>query len=156
VRTAGKGFSSAGISASLQHSLPAKSQVRVSFASGNTLVLGPSSQPVGLTSLLNSAHTRRAQAYSISLSGTLDGTGTRWRATYRWQPESAVTNVASFAENAAEPYLNLHLRQPLYLHRDAPVVSKPCSTFAICWLQGYQPYLLTMGRCWFLRRRSAV
>ena len=63
-------------------------------------------------------HPRRAQEYSLSLSGTLDGTGTRWRASYRWQPEETVTQVAPFAVDAAAPYLNLHLRQPIHLRRD--------------------------------------
>src|SRR5258707_12555612 len=40
--------------------------------------------------------------YSISLSGTLEGTRTRWHASYRWQPEDTVTRVASFAADAAE------------------------------------------------------
>ena len=68
--------------------------------------------------MLGAAHPRRAQTYSISLSGTLDGTGTRWRASYRWQPEDTVTEVAPFAMDAAEPYLNLRLRQPIHLSRD--------------------------------------
>jgi hypothetical protein len=47
-----------------------------------------------LAEVLAAAHPRHAQMYSLSLSGTLDGTGTRWRASYRWQPEDTVTQVA--------------------------------------------------------------
>ena len=75
-------------------------------------------QPEAMAEVLGAAHPRRAQTYSISLSGTLDGTGTRWRASYRWQPEDTVTEVAPFALDAAAPYLNLQLRQPIQLSRD--------------------------------------
>ena len=144
VRTAARGVSSAGLTASAMHTLPGNTQVRVSYASGNALVLGPTSS-TALASLLSSAHPRRAQTYAISLSGILDRSGTRWRATYRWQPESTVTNVASFRENAEEPYLNLHLRQALRLHRDAAGRFEALLNLRNLLAQGYQPYVLSDG-----------
>ena len=56
--------------------------------------------------------------YAISLSGTLEGTGTRWHASYRWQPADTVTPVAPYSVSAIEPYLNLQLRQPICSHRE--------------------------------------
>lgn len=149
VRTAGPGFSSTGMVATAEHRLPWKSQIRLSYANGNALVLASSTQqagePTALAQLLSSARARHAQTYSISLSGTLDGSGTRWRATYRWQPEGAVTSVASFSENSAEPYLNLQLRQPIHVRRDGAGGFEALLTLRNLLAQGYQPYLLSDG-----------
>jgi hypothetical protein len=152
VRAAGPGFSTTGMVATAEHRLPGKSQIRVSYANGNALVLasstqqaGQPTQPTALAQLLSSARPRHAQTYSISLSGTLDGSGTRWRATYRWQPEGAVTSVASFSENATEPYLNLQLRQPIHVRRDGAGGIEALLNLRNLLAQGYQPYLLSDG-----------
>lgn len=153
VRTAGPGFSSAGMQATAEHRLPGRSQIRVSYANGSALTLGsapqaagqPAMQQIGLAQLLALAHARHAQTYSISLSGTLEGSGTRWRATYHWQPEATVTPVASFSENDAEPYLNLQLRQPIRLRRDGAGGFEALLNLRNLLAQGYQPYVLSDG-----------
>jgi hypothetical protein len=152
VRTAGPGFSSYGMVATVEHKLPRGSQVRVSYANGNALMLASASpaggQPLLLSQLIASAHARHAQMYSISLSGTLEGSGTRWRATYRWQPESTITSVASYSQDSDDPYLNLRFRQPIHFRRDQS--SGPSGFEALLSLrnllaQGYRPYLLSDG-----------
>jgi hypothetical protein len=154
IRAAGPGFASSGLVAAAGHRLPGKTQVRVSYASGNALRLASTSQAassqatvqsMGLAQLLASARARHAQSFSISLSGTLEGSGTHWRATYRWQPESAVTPDAPFSENAALPYLNLQIRQPIHLRRDGSSGFEALLNLRNLLAQGYQPYLLSDG-----------
>jgi hypothetical protein len=151
VRAAGPGFSSSGVQATVQHKLPRGNQIRVSCANGNALVLAssqPGGQPMGLTQLLASAHARHAQTYSISLSGTLEGSGTRWRATYRWQPEATITSVAPFSQDAADPYLNLQFRQPVHIRRDQSDGSggfEMLVNLRNLLAEGYRPYLLSDG-----------
>ena len=106
--------------------------------------------------MLGAAHPRRVQTYSISLSGTLDGTGTRWRASYRWQPEDTVTEVAPYAVDTAEPYLNLRLRQPIHLSRDGAGGIEALLDVRNLLAEGYRPYLLSDGSCWSLPRTSAA
>jgi hypothetical protein len=151
VRAAGPGFSSSGLQATVEHKLTRGSQIRVSCASGSALVLAapqPGGQAMELAQVLASAHARHAQSYSISLSGTLDGSGTRWRATYRWQPETTITSVAAFSQDGADPYLNLQLRQPIRIRRDA---SDGMGGFEVLvnlrnlLAEGYRPYLLSDG-----------
>ena len=114
MRTAGPGFSTAGVVASFEHRLPGGNSVRLSYANGDALVLPTATRgTLQLSALAAAVRPRRAQMYSISLSGTLDGSGTRWRASYRWQPEETLTRVAPYALDAAEPFLNLHVRQPM-------------------------------------------
>ena len=147
LHAAGPGFSTAGFLASVERSLPGGNHIRVSYANGDALVMSPaSSKPVvDMAAVLAAARPRRAQVYSLSLSGTLDGTGTRWRASYSWQPEDTATRVAPYAENAAEPYLNLHLRQPIRLRRDGTGGFEALLDLRNLLAEGYQPYLLSDG-----------
>jgi hypothetical protein len=145
LHAAGPNFSSQGIAASVERRLPRGNNLRVSYANGNALVMPALSRPAELAQVLGAAHPRRAQMYSISLSGTLDGTGTRWRASYRWQPEDTVTEVAPYAQDAAEPYLNLRLRQPIHLGRDGSSGFVALLDVQNMLAEGYHPYILSDG-----------
>jgi hypothetical protein len=145
VRAAGPGFSTIGMMATAQHKLGKGSQVRVSYANGTALTLASASQASALAQVLASARARHAQSCSISLSGTLEGTGTRWRATYRWQPETTITPVAMFAQNADDPYLNLQIRQPIRFHRDGASGFEALVNLGNLLAQGYRPFVLSDG-----------
>jgi hypothetical protein len=82
---------------------------------------------------------------AISLSGTLDGTGTQWRASYTWQPDETVTAVAPFAQEMAEPFLNLHFRQPIRITRDGSEGLEALLDMRNLLAEGYQPYILSDG-----------
>jgi hypothetical protein len=145
LRAAGPGFSTTGMMASVERRLPGGNHIRLSYANGDALVLTALARPEGLGQVLALARPRRAQMYSLSLSGTLDGSGTRWRASYRWQPEETVTRVAPYALDAAEPYLNLHLSQPLHLRREGTGGVEALLDVRNLLAEGYQPYLLSDG-----------
>jgi len=148
MRAAGPNYSSAGMVATVERRLPGANQIRISYANGNSLIIpaiASSSMPEGLSDIVASARPRRTQMYLISLSGTLDGTGTRWRASYSWQPDNTVTGVAPFAANAAEPYLNLHLRQAIHLRRDGTDGIEALLDLRNLFAEGYRPYLLNDG-----------
>jgi hypothetical protein len=148
MRAAGPDFSTAGILASAQRSLPGDNLIRVSYTNGGALALpaAPSTPVVaGLTQVLATARPRRAAMYSVSLSGTLEGTGTHWRATYSWQPEDTVTGVAPYAANNIEPYLNLHIRQPLHRRGDSVGGFEALLDVRNLLAEGYRPYLLNNG-----------
>jgi hypothetical protein len=145
LHAAGPEFSTAGVAATFEHRLPRGNHLRLSYASGNALVLPSSLQPASLVQVLAGARPRLTQTYSLSLSGTLDGSGTRWRASYRWQPEETVTQVAPFIANAAEPYLNIHFRQPFHLSRNGSGGFEAIIDLRNLLAQGYRPYLLSDG-----------
>lgn len=115
VRAVGVDYSSVGIEASVERKVIGQNSVRLAYADGNALVIPLQNKVVNVSQLLAAARPRRTQTYALTLSGTVEGTGTRWRASYRWQPEDTVTPVAPFALEASSPYLNLHLRQPIRL-----------------------------------------
>jgi hypothetical protein len=147
MRAAGPGFSTAGIVATAEHRLPGGNNFRVSYANGDALVMQHPGKvsPLPLDQVLALAHPHRAQMYSISLSGTLDGTGTRWRASYRWQPEETVTRVAPFTIDAAEPFFNVHLRQPVAHRSDSSRSVDAIVDVRNLLAQGYRPFILSDG-----------
>ncbi|MDR3791780.1 MAG: carboxypeptidase-like regulatory domain-containing protein [Terracidiphilus sp.] len=145
IRTAGPNYASTGIEASLERRLPAGNLVRLSYANGDALVIPSLAGQIDMTELMAAARPRRAQTYTIALSGTLDGTGTRWRASYRWQPEDTVTAVAPYAVEASAPYFNLHLRQPIRLGRAGTSSFEALLDVQNLLAEGYRPYLMNDG-----------
>jgi hypothetical protein len=146
LRATGPRFSTAGVGASMEHSLPKGNSILLTYANGDALAISAASSPAGsLAAMMAAVHPRRAQEYSISLSGTIEGTATRWRASYRWQPEETVTQVAPFAEDALAPYLNLHLRQPIRLRRNSAGGFEAVLDLNNVLAEGYHPYLLSDG-----------
>jgi hypothetical protein len=145
MRTAGPGFSTQGVVATVEHRLPHGNQIHVSYANGSALVMPALPRAVSISQVIGAAHPRRAEAYSISLSGTLDGTGTKWRASYRWQPEDTVTEVAPYAMEATSPYLNVRLRQTLRSNREGLGGIEAMLDVQNLLAQGFCPYLMKDG-----------
>jgi hypothetical protein len=145
IRGAGPSFTSTGVEASVERRLPGSNFVRVSYATGSALVMPAISQPAGVDQVIAAARPHRAQTYSIALSGTLDGTGTRWRASYSWQPDDTVTEIAPFAGNAAAPFLNVQLRQPIHLTHDGAGGIEALVDVRNLLAEGYCPYILSDG-----------
>jgi Carboxypeptidase regulatory-like domain len=145
LRIAGPDFASAGMMASVERDLPGGNQVRLSYANGDALTMPVAPRAIPLSQMVELARPRRAQTYSLSLSGTLEGTGTRWRASYRWQPDDTVTPVAPFAMQAADPYLNLHFRQPICTRRDGMTNIEALLDVRNMLAEGYRPYILSDG-----------
>jgi hypothetical protein len=145
VRTVAPGFSAAGVNASFERQIAGGNRVAVSYASGSALVMPVLPNPTTITQLMAGARARRAYAYTLSFSGILDGTHTRWRASYRWQPGNTVTEVAPFAVNSSEPYLNIHIRQPIHLTRDGSGGFEALLDVRNLLAQGYRPYILSDG-----------
>ena len=144
MRAAGTDYSSAGIVAAVERRLPGGNRVRVSYANGSALVMPAALRAPALAQVFAAARPHRTQTYSISVSGTLDGTGTRWRASYRWQPADTVTSVAPYSAESIEPFLNMHIRQPIRLRRDGMSIEAVVDMRNLL-AQGYRPYLMNDG-----------
>ena len=145
LRAAGPSFSTVGVQASVERRIHGDNRIRVSYASGNALVMPALPQPASLSQLIAAARPRRAQTYAISLSGTLDGTGTRWQASYTWQPDDTLTQVAPYALDASSPFLNFHIRQPVHLTRDGSGGLEALIDVRNLLAEGYHPYILSDG-----------
>jgi hypothetical protein len=144
MRAAGPAFSSTGLQASFEHGLPANTRAQLSFVNGNALVMPALPQPA-FRAVMQSVHPHRVQEYAISLSGTLEGTQTHWRASYRWQPEDSVTPVAPFAMDALAPYLSLRICQNLHQSHNGVSGVEALLEMENLLAQGYRPYLMSDG-----------
>ncbi|HUX43852.1 MAG TPA: carboxypeptidase-like regulatory domain-containing protein [Terracidiphilus sp.] len=144
LRMVGPDFSTTGMMATVERRV-AGNRIRISYANGDALVLPAVTHPTPIAQLVSDARPRRVQTYAIALSGTLDGSGTRWRATYRWQPTNSVTPVAPYAEDAVEPYFSLHLRQPVHVRRDGGSGIEALLDVQNLLAQGYCPFVLSDG-----------
>jgi hypothetical protein len=153
MRGAGQNYSTAGIVAAVEHRVGGNS-VRLSYANGDAMVMPAVVHPTALSQVFAAARPRRAQMYAISLSGTVEGTGTRWRASYRWQPADTVTAIAPYSLDAAEPYLALHLRQPICTHDGVNVEALLNVNNLLA--EGYRPYLLNSGMVVFAQDQRSV
>jgi hypothetical protein len=127
----------------------------VSYANGNALVMPAVVHQTTISQLFSAARPRHAQMYAISLSGTLEGTGTRWRASYRWQPADTVTPIAPYSVSAIEPYLNIHLRQPVSTHHEGLNVEALLDVNNLL-AEGYRPYLVNGGTVVFAQDQRSV
>lgn len=145
VRTSAPGFSASGVTASFERQIAGGNRVAVSYSSGSALVMPALPNPANISQIMAGTRAHRAQAYTLSFSGILDGTHTRWRASYRWQPEDTVTAVASYALNSAAPYLNVHFRQPIHVSRDGSGGFEALLDATNLLAQGYRPYILSDG-----------
>lgn len=145
LESTGSDFATAGVMATVERRLPGGNRIRLSYANGDALAMSLAQHPVPLVQVLGMPHPRRVQTYAISLSGTLEGTGTKWRASYRWQPDDTVSAVAPFAAGSIEPYLNLHLRQPICIRHEGAGGIEALLDARNILAQGYRPYLLSDG-----------
>lgn len=131
--------------ASVERRIHGDSRVRLSYANGNALVMPALPQPAVLAQLIAAARPRRAQTYSISLSGTLDGTGTRWHASYTWQPDDTITQIDPYALDASSPFLNIKIRQPIHLTRVGSGGLEALVDMRNLLAEGYRPFVLSDG-----------
>ncbi|HEV2133605.1 MAG TPA: carboxypeptidase-like regulatory domain-containing protein [Terracidiphilus sp.] len=145
IHAAGPNFSSNGVAASFEHRLPGQNHLRLSYANGQALVMPAFAKTANMEQLAESARPQRAQSYTVSFSGTLDGTKTRWSASYRWQSESTLTAVAPYSASAMGPYLNLYVRQPIRLGGAGTTGFEALIDVSNLLAEGYRPYLLRDG-----------
>lgn len=155
IRGAGQGFSSAGVVATVDHRMAGGNRIQLAYANGNAMVMPAAVRSTGLNQIFAAARPRRAQMYAISLSGTLEGTGTKWRASYRWQPADTVTAIAPYSIGAIEPYFNLHFRQPIAAHSGGVNVEALLNVSNLL-AEGYRPYLTNSGTVVFAQDQRGI
>lgn len=155
MRGAGQDFSGAGMVATLDHKMAGGNRVQLAYANGNAMVMPAVVHSTGLNQMFAAARPRRAQMYAISLSGKIEGTGTRWRASYRWQPSDTVTAIAPYSIGAIEPYLNLHLRQPIVSHSGGVNVEALLNVSNLL-AEGYRPYVTNSGTVVFAQDQRSI
>ena len=91
-----------------------------------------------------------AQTATIALRGRVVRSGTRIRASYRWQPTRLVTAVNPYASFGDQAYFSCHLRQALRLGSLLPNGLDATVDVTNLMAQGYRPFLSADGQTLFL------
>ena len=91
-----------------------------------------------------------AQTATIALRGRVVHTGTRVRASYRWQPTRLVTAVNPYASFSDQAYFSCYLRQALRLGNLLPAGLDATVDVTNLLAQGYRPFLSADGHTLFL------
>lgn len=109
----GNDFSTTGVRAVLQRKLLNDLTATLDYAYGGALDL--SRPDIELQDARDSIRTVRRQAVAAKLSGNIPKSKTHWVASYRYTGGHALTPVDLFniSPGAADPYLNLFVRQPI-------------------------------------------
>jgi hypothetical protein len=91
-----------------------------------------------------------AQTATVALRGRIAHTGTRVRASYRWQPTRLVTAVDPYASFSDQAYFSCYLRQALRLGNLLPAGLDATVDVTNLLAQGYRPFLSADGHTLFL------
>jgi len=98
--------------------------------------------PAALTGL----RAEGTQAGTVALKGKVKGSGTRVRASYRWQPERFVTAVDPFSTFSDQAFLSCQLRQPIRWGTRLPQGLDATIDVTNLLAQGYRPFLSADGQ----------
>jgi hypothetical protein len=145
IRAAGPGYSTAGVRLGIEHKVRGSTWASLSYANGGALASPSPDSALSVTEALYRLSPRRSQAVEAALSGTLPSTGTRWRASYRWQPASTVNSVDLFDNNSQDAFLSVLIRQPIRCGHLLPNGTETLISVRNLLAEGYRPFLTPDG-----------
>lgn len=145
IRVTGPNYGSAGLRAEISERLGAQTWATFSYASGSALAADGSDAPVTLDQALQSMRASAARAVGGAISGQVVRSGTRWQASYRWQPLNTVTPVDLFDDAEQSSFLGMLVRQPVRCGRLLPNGTEALVEVRNLLAQGYRPFLTSDG-----------
>ncbi len=147
LRASGESFTGNGILGGLEQQLEGSTWISFDVALGDALEMnngvGPGTQ--SLDDALNGMKARETPMYSGAIRGKVTGTGTQWRASYRWQNPRTLTPVDAFAMGNSDAYLSLLLRQPIRYRRMIPNGVEALVDVRNLLAEGYRPFVSSDG-----------
>jgi hypothetical protein len=91
-----------------------------------------------------------SQSVTVAVKGRVIHSGTKVRASYRWQPERLVTAVNPYAAFGDQAYLSFYVRQPIHCGSLLPPGLEATVDVTNLLAQGYRPFLSNDGQTLFL------
>jgi hypothetical protein len=143
------GFKTQGVNVTLSEPLTPNMWVAMEYATGEALA-AKDSATMSLPTMGTSLAPETAQTATIALRGKVLHTGTRVRASYRWQPTRLVTAVDPYASFSDQAYFSCYLRQALRLGNLLPAGLDATVDVTNLLAQGYRPFLSADGQTLFL------
>ena len=143
------GYKTQGVNVTLTEPLSSTMWVAVEYATGAGLAVKDGAE-MSLSTVSTSLAPQTAQTATIALRGRVVRSGTRIRASYRWQPTRLVTAVDPYASFGDQAYFSCHLRQALRLGSLLPNGLDATVDVTNLMAQGYRPFLSADGKTLFL------
>ena len=143
------GYKTQGVNVMLTEPLTPALWVAVGYSTGEGLAVKDGAV-LSLPDVATDLTPQAAQSATIALRGRVLHTGTRIRASYRWQPTRLVTAVDPYASFGDQAYFSCYLRQALRLGNLLPAGLDATVDVTNLLAQGYRPFLSADGQTLFL------
>jgi hypothetical protein len=138
------GYKNQGVNVTLTEPLTSSLWFAVEYATGEGLAVKDGAV-MSLPNVAQDLAPQAAQSATIALRGKVLHTGTRIRASYRWQPTRLVTAVDPYASFGDQAYFSCYLRQALRLGNLLPAGLDATVDVTNLLAQGYRPFLTRDG-----------
>lgn len=145
LRIQGPDYSAEGFVGGVKTRIFGDTWMSFSFADGMALGVGALSDKASLARNISLIRPKREQMYAAALNGKVNHTGTRWRASYRWQPADSLTEVAAFDGTMPDGHLTLYLRQPIRYGKVFPNGMEALVDVRNLLAEGYRPFVTSDG-----------
>jgi len=119
------------------------------YSTGNALTAGDDAV-LRLPTLSSDLKQHSSQAAAIAIKGRVVHTGTKIRASYRWQPDGTVTAVNPFGPFSDQAYLSFVVRQPVRCGNLLPAGLEATVDVSNLLAEGYKPFLSSDGKTLYL------
>lgn len=149
-RMLGAGYQSQGVNLLMTEPVTPGLWVAVEYSTGDALAAPEDKQSMELDKISAELKPRATQSATIALKGRVIHSGTQVRASYRYQPETTVTAVNSFAAFSDQAYLSFLIRQPIRCGKVLPDGLEATVDITNLLEQGYRPVLSRDGHMLFL------
>lgn len=145
LRVQGPDYSADGFVGDLEARVFGDTWMSFAYANGTALELGDLAGKANLKQTLADIRAERTEMYAAVLHGRVNRTGTRWRASYRWQPSDSLTEVAPFDGALPDAYFTLYLRQPIHYGKILPSGMEALIDVRNLLAEGYRPFVTSDG-----------
>jgi hypothetical protein len=143
----GAGYTTDGVSVTVSEQMTPNVWAALEYETGTALASGNASGE-RLAQVAAGLHAEDAQAVTAVVKGRVLRTGTKVRASYRWQPRQFVTAVDPYDGDGA--YLSFYVRQAVRWGDRLPPGLEATVDVTNLLAEGYLPFLSADGRTLFL------
>lgn len=141
-RFLGAGYTAEGVRMALSEPLTKGFWAALEYATGRGLAVGDTPTP--------KLRIEGGDEITASLRGHVVRTGTKVKASYRWQPRRMVTPIDSYGSSADHGFMSVYLRQPIHVTNKMPVGLDLTVNVTNLLAEGYRPFLSADGQTLFL------
>ena len=144
-RTLSDGYTAKGLRLSVSAPLTQGLWVAAEYSTGAALA-SETGGDASFADAVRGLKVRDAESLTVAVKGNVIATGTRLRASYRWQTSNVVTAVDPFSGFSDQAFLSCLLRQPIRLGNRLPQGLAATIDVTNLLAEGYRPFLSADGQ----------